>query len=91
MTFENDVLLAENTIDHDKTFGWNAGLGISAPIASLVHWEIGYQYNAVSRDVLGITGEEQSFSYHSFQMGLSLNLVFGNTAKKCRRVISSKR
>lgn len=91
MTFENDVLISGNTIEFDKTFGWNAGIGISAPIASLVHWEIGYQYNAVSRDVIGITGEKQNFGYHSFQMGLSLNLVFGNTAKKCRRVISSKR
>ncbi len=91
MTFENNILVTDNTIEFDKIFGWNAGLGISAPIASLVHWEIGYQYNAVNRDSPGSTTEKQRFGYHSFQMGLSLNLVFGNTAKKCRRVISSKR
>jgi len=91
MTYENDALIAENTINYDKTFGWNAGIGISAPIASLVHWEIGYQFNSVNRDIPGTGSVQQNMSYHSFQMGLSLNLVFGNTAKRCRRVISSTR
>lgn len=91
MTFENNILISENTIEFDKTFGWNAGLGISAPIAGLVHWEIGYQFNSVKRDIPGSISEKLNMSYHSFQMGLSLNLVFGNTAKRCRRVISSKR
>lgn len=91
LTYENDQLITENTIEFDKAFGWNAGLGISAPIASLVHWEIGYQYNSVKRDALLGGTSKQNLSYHSFQVGLSLNLVFGNTAKRCRRVISSKR
>ncbi len=90
LIYENEVLLTGSTLEFDKTFGWNAGLGISAPIASLIHWEIGYQFNSVNREISGI-GSKVNMSYHSFQMGLSLNLVFGNTAKRCRRVISSKR
>ena len=89
LTYENDLIVSESSVDLDKAFGWNAGLGISAPIAGLVHWEIGYQFNAVSREIPGIR-EKNNMSYHSFQLGLSVNLVFGNTAKRCRRVISSK-
>ncbi len=90
LEYEDNLLLTESTIEYDKTFGWNAGLGISAPIAGIVHWEIGYQFNSVNRELPGLA-EKQDMSYHSFQMGLSVNLVFGNTAKRCRRVISSKR
>jgi len=77
--YAENILIPENTVEYDKT------------IASLVHWEIGYQFNSVNRDIPGPGSVQQNMSYHSFQMGLSLNLVFGNTAKRCRRVISSTR
>jgi len=72
--------------------GFNAGLGISAPIYTILHWEIGYQFNFVDRDEQMTRAiPDYKAYYHSFQMGLSLNLVFGNVAKKCRRVITSSR
>ena len=85
----SEVLENGSTIDYGKKLGFNAGLGISAPIYTLLHWEIGYQFNAVQRDEM--TLPEHKGYYHSFQMGLSLNLVFGNVAKRCRRVIHSGR
>ncbi len=78
--------------EYDKTLGFNGGIGISAPIYTFLHWEIGYQFNYVQRDAvetLDFQIEKHNGFYHSFQMGLSMNLVFGNTAKRCRRVISS--
>jgi len=88
----SDVLQREATFEYDKKLGYNVGIGISAPIWTLLHWEIGYQFNAVERDeVMAQSIPGYKAYYHSFQMGLSLNMVFGNTAKKCRRVISSGR
>ena len=89
-TYQDGALLDGFTIEYDKAFGWNAGIGISAPIAGLVHWEIGYQFNSVKREIpTPVNSPTLNMSYHSLQLGLSLNLVFGNTAKRCRRVISS--
>lgn len=84
----NEIL--ESSFDFDRSLGYNAGIGVSSPIYTLLHWEIGYQFNYVDRPEQGINAGYKA-SYHSFQMGLSLNLVFGNTAKKCKRVISSNR
>jgi len=78
------------SLDYEKVLGYNAGIGISSPIYTLLHWEIGYQFNYIDYSTVD-TNPVYKGSYHSFQMGLSLNLVFGNTAKKCRRVISSNR
>ncbi len=76
--------------EFDKKLGFSGGIGVSAPIYTLLHWEIGYQFNYVKP--MGITsGEDFTAAYHSIQVGLSLNMVFGNTAKRCRRVISSRR
>jgi len=77
--------------DFDRALGYNVGLGVSSPIYTLLHWEIGYQFNYVERPEIVNVSNAYNASYHSFQMGLSLNLVFGNTAKKCRRVISGNR
>lgn len=76
--------------EYDKVFGYNGGIGISSPIWTIIHWEIGYQYNYMKRNDELIL-QKYKASYHSFQMGVSLNLVFGNTAKKCRRTISGDR
>ncbi len=77
-------------VEYDPTFGFNGGIGISAPIYTLLHWEIGYMYHHVKYDaaapLVSYTG-----SYHSFQIGLSLNLVFGTTAESCRRMLKDDR
>ena len=86
---EGDVLIGD-VVEYDPTFGFNGGIGISAPIYTLLHWEIGYMYHHVKFEPeapqLNYTG-----SYHSFQVGLSLNLVFGNTAETCKRLIKDDR
>ena len=79
-------------IEFERQLGYNASIGVSSPIYTILHWEIGYQFNYVNRPEDSLFPEKTyNASYHSFQMGLSLNLVFGNTAKKCRRVISGNR
>lgn len=77
------------TLDYDRKLGYNFYIGISAPIYAQLHWEIGYQLNMVDHY---IDGEKfQTGNYQHIHVGLSGNFVFGNTEKKCRRVISSKR
>ncbi len=79
------------SLEFERAVGYNAGIGVSSPIYTLLHWEIGYQFNYVDRPEIAGFSSAYKASYHSFQMGLSLNLVFGNTAKKCRRVIGGNR
>lgn len=93
-------LVNEVTIDKkdflniEQALGYNFRIGISSPIYTFLHWEIGYQFNYVNfeKDVDDVL-LEMPFQpyYHSFQAGLSLNLVFGNVEKKCRRVMSGNR
>jgi len=89
-----EVTNKEDFLNIDQAIGYNFRIGISSPIYTNLHWEIGYQFNYVDydKDVNGIL-LDQAFQpyYHSFQAGLSLNLVFGNVEKKCRRVISGNR
>ena len=85
----SDVL--NQKFEYKRQLGYNASIGVSAPIYTVLHWEIGYQFNYVERPEDALLSKNYNASYHSFQMGLSLNLVFGNTQKKCRRVISSNR
>ena len=66
------------TINYEPTFGFNGGIGISAPIYTLLHWEIGYMYHMVKWDAVALPAvESYKGHYHSIQVGLSLNLVFG--------------
>ena len=75
--------------EYDRKLGYNFYIGISAPIYAQLHWEFGYQLNMVDQYV---DGEKfQTGNYQHIHVGLSGNFVFGNTEKKCRRVISSRR
>lgn len=79
----------QGTTEYDKKLGYNFYLGISAPIYAQLHWELGYQFNKVDHV---LDGEVlNAGNYHSIHVGLSGNLVFGNTEKKCRRVIKKGR
>ncbi len=79
----------QGTTEYDRKLGYNFYLGISAPIYAQLHWEIGYQLNMVDHV---LDGEVlNAGNYHSIHVGLSGNLVFGNTEKKCRRVIKKGR
>lgn len=74
-------------LDYDRKLGYNFYLGISAPIYAQFHWELGYQLNMVDHV---LDGEfSRAGNYHSIHVGFSGNLVFGNTEKRCRRVITS--
>ena len=79
-----------DAIEYTPNWGFKAGIGISSPIYTLLHWEIGYQFNAIKWDGMQDMGvPDYNGYYHSIELGLSLNLVFGNVAKRCRRVIES--
>ena len=73
---------------YEPTLGFNGGIGISAPIYTLLHWEIGYMYHMVKWDAVAVPiVDSYKGHYHSIQVGLSLNLVFGKTKAKCHRLI----
>ncbi len=78
----------------DKVPGYNVGVGISNPIYSILHFTFSYNYHLVVTDDLTdlvLIDNGINLNYHSIQVGLSVNLVFGNTRKKCRRIIESER
>ena len=78
-----------SSVEYERKLGYNFYLGVSAPIFAQLHWELGYQYNIVDQV---LDGEViNSGNYHSIHIGLSANLVFGNTEKRCRRVIKKGR
>ena len=83
----------QTTVELDRKLGYNGGIGISSPIFQQLHWEIGYRFHYVERDPILALGQAQILrtSYHTFEIGLSGNFVFGNTEKRCRRVMSSYR
>jgi len=78
----------------EKVPGYNIGVGISNPIYTLLHFTFSYNYHIVATDDLTdlvLIDNGINLNYHSIQVGLSLNMVFGNTKKKCRRIIESER
>ncbi|MEM1322027.1 MAG: hypothetical protein AAGG75_17335 [Bacteroidota bacterium] len=84
--------LSEPIIEYEPTVGFNAGIGISAPIYTLLHWEIGYMFHYIEWEAESAAALPTfNGSYHSIQVGLSLNLVFGKVRAKCRRLIKSDR
>jgi len=88
-TFISSQGESSNSVEYDRKLGYNFYLGISAPIYAQLHWEIGYQLNLVDHVLDG--NVINAGNYHSIHVGLSGNLVFGNTEKKCRRVIKKGR
>ena len=84
--------LSEPVIEYDPKIGFNAGLGFSSPIYTLLHWEIGYMFNYIKWDAnTAAAVPAYDGFHHSIQVGLSLNLVFGKVGTKCRRLIKSDR
>lgn len=91
---DNIAIDKSEFLNIDQAFGYNVRVGISSPIYMNLHWEIGYQFNYVNyeKDVNDLLlAEAFQPYYHSIQAGLSLNLVFGNVEKACRRVMSGNR
>jgi hypothetical protein len=86
-----DEAIVSPKIDFDSQFGFTGGIGVSAPIYTLLHWELGYNFNYVKWDEQSGVPEAYNGFSHVINIGLSLNLVFGNTAKECRRVITTRR
>ena len=74
-------------LDYDRKLGYNFYVGFSVPIYAQFHWELGYQLNMVDHVLDGAV--QRAGNYQSIHVGFSGNLVFGNTEKRCRRVIST--
>ncbi len=93
-THKDVFLLPGNTFSEtitypDKYLGFNAGVGISAPIYRYFHWELHYQFNYSNRPELDNIPSYNAL-HHSLHLGLSLNFVFGEAAKRSRRVLDSQ-
>ena len=80
-----------SSFEYEKNLGYNFYIGVSAPIFAQLHWEIGYQYNMVNRENGPAGIPNYAGNYHCIHVGLSGNFVFGNTQKRCRRVITTRR
>ncbi len=81
-----------SALEYEKNIGYNFYIGVSAPIWAQLHWELGYQFNAIKRQELVEFGiPEYGANFHSIHVGLSGNFVFGNTEKRCRRVYKSRK
>lgn len=86
-----DEAVVSPKVEFDSQFGYTGGIGVSAPIYTLLHWELGYTFHYVKWDEQAAVPKAYNGFSHVINIGLSLNLVFGNTAKECRRVISTRR
>lgn len=62
---------------------FHAGVGFSMPIYRQIHFDLHYQFNYAARpslqDVPAYTA-----AYHSIQIGISINLVFGKALEKAK-------
>ncbi len=75
----------DETHEFDKKLGYNAGVGLSLPIYGFLHWEVGWQYNIIERDPYEkLNLDAYQANYHSFQLGLSTNFMFGKKSIECR-------
>lgn len=79
----------EQTVEFDRRLGYNGGIGTSIPIYQQLHVELGYRFHYAERDALASLGQRDRIrtSYHTFELGLSGNLVFGKTARRNRRIV----
>ncbi|MDF1867562.1 MAG: hypothetical protein P1U70_22280 [Saprospiraceae bacterium] len=83
------------TKDYSKKYlGANASLGFSGPIRNVIHWELHYQFNFNQVPELDTSLEvipKFEAIHHSIQIGLSINLVFGEAAIRSKEIINSSR
>lgn len=77
------------TYEYDPHLGFNGGIGFSIPLADAFHFDIGYTYNYVERPELDKTLPSYTAHFHSIQAGFSLNLVFGDAARRNKRLKSN--
>jgi len=68
--------------DYKQYPGFNGGLGFSIPVARHVMLELAYSVHLVTRPELAPNLPKYDASYHCFNAGVSLNLVFGKRAKE---------
>lgn len=85
-----DDIILDEIIYPDKYLGVNASIGISAPIYRYFHWELHYQFDYSKRPRAGGL-EEYNALHHSLQLGISLNFVFGEAARRSKKVLESKK
>lgn len=85
--YQNFVI---DKLKYDPVLGFNGGVGVSIPFFKAILFELGYTYHYAERqemdDVPGIIQLAYNSSYHAFQAGLSLNLVFGKRARDYRHL-----
>ena len=85
-----DDKLTETITYPNKVLGLNASIGFSAPIYRFFHWELHYQFNYANRPELDNIPSYNAI-HHSIRLGLSLNFVFGEAARRSKKVLESKK
>lgn len=82
------------SVDYPENFlGINGGIGLSSPLYKVIHWEIFYQFNYAKIPELETTASinpEFTAIHHSLQVGVSLNFVFGEAARRAKEVLKAK-
>ena len=82
--YEQEIKIANDVMTYkfDKKLGFHGGIGVSAPIYTNLHLELGYSYHFVDRDEMKLEGfnnfpgsEGYKAGYHAIQAGLSINLM----------------
>lgn len=85
-TFEQQINGESISIDYpERIWGGNVGLGLSGRILKTFHWEFMYQLGYHKRPALAVEQwriEAHQAWEHTFQFGLSINLVVGRAKRK---------
>ncbi len=69
----------------EKALGYHFGIGISSPLYRTILWSLTYQFNGLKRESLDLGGTPlpaYDANHHSLQLGLSVNLVFGEARRR---------
>jgi len=69
----------------DKALGYHFGIGFSSPLYRTILWSLTYQFNGYKREALSLGNQAlpaYTANHHSLQLGLSVNLVFGEARRR---------
>ncbi len=73
------------SLQYDSTLGFTGGIGVSAPLVKMVMLEFGYHYYFVGYKETEELAELNG-GFHSVQLGVSFNFVFGKRAEKYKAI-----
>lgn len=90
VTFEEAAGTLKVAHAYDKYIGLNGGLGLSFPIGKFVMLETAYRIYYAERPAIPNFRDSYTATYHSVQLGLSYNLVFGSVRDRYEEILQNK-